>query len=87
MSLTSSAAAIDDAASPSAAPSPAPEPPLLGIVDGDVAAQMLRISRRTFDRLVRSDPSFPRPFRIVDVQSLRKGINQHRHTQKRAGNL
>jgi predicted DNA-binding transcriptional regulator AlpA len=52
----------DPAAATPAASSPAQE--LLGVIDGDAACAILRISRRTFDRLVRDDPSFARPFRI-----------------------
>lgn len=45
----------------SAAASPATA---LGVVDADGAAELLRVSRRTLDRIVRSDRSFPKLFKI-----------------------
>ena len=36
----------------------------LGVVDADGAAELLRVSRRTLDRIVRSDRSFPKLFKI-----------------------
>jgi len=36
----------------------------LGVVDADGAAKLLRVSRRTLDRIARSDPHFPKLFKI-----------------------
>ena len=50
--------------SSSAAPAAASPATPLGVVDADGAAELLRISRRTLDRLLRTDRSFPKMFKI-----------------------
>jgi predicted DNA-binding transcriptional regulator AlpA len=43
----------------------------LGVVDADGAAELLRISRRTLDRIVRKDKHFPKLFKIGARQYVR----------------
>jgi len=50
--------------SSSAATAAASPATALGVVDADGAAELLRVSRRTLDRIVRSDRSFPKLFKI-----------------------
>ena len=43
----------------------------LGLVDADGVAELLRVSRRTLDRIIRKDKKFPKMFRIGAHQYMR----------------
>jgi predicted DNA-binding transcriptional regulator AlpA len=57
--------------STSAATSAATPATPLGVVDADGIAELLRVSRRTLDRIVRKDKHFPKLFRIGARQYVR----------------
>ena len=46
-------------------------PTQLGVVDIGSVASLLRISPPTLERLLRKDPTFPRPFKIGNRRHVR----------------
>jgi predicted DNA-binding transcriptional regulator AlpA len=59
---------------------PSPSHPL-GLVDLAGICELLRVSRSSAERLIKNDPSFPRPFKIagrryVRFQDLQEWVSQ-----------